>query len=147
MVHRYSRELAKLLRDKNYESNRVFHYCSSEDPAKMVNGAFLMGCFMVIILKMSAEDAHKRFKSYVPLFKHYRDASKGDCLYNLTLLQCLQGMEHAIKFGWYQFKTFNVKEYEQYERVENGDLNFIIPNKFVAFMGPIEKREPNQRYG
>lgn len=147
MVHRYSRELAKLLRDKNYESNRVFHYCSSEDPAKMVNGAFLMGCFMVIILKMSAEDAHKRFKSYVPLFKHYRDASKGDCLYNLTLLQCLQGMEYAIKFGWYQFKTFNVKEYEQYERVENGDLNFIIPNKFVAFMGPIEKREPNQRYG
>jgi cell division cycle 14 len=27
-----------------------------------------------------------------------------------------------------------------YERVENGDLNWIIPNKFMAFMGPIEKR-------
>ena len=31
--------------------------------------------------------------------------------------------------------------------MENGDLNVIIPNKFVAFMGPIEKRDANQRYG
>jgi cell division cycle 14 len=50
----------------------------------------------------------------------------------------LQGLEYAVRFGWYDFRTFNVKEYEHYERVENGDLNWIIPGKFVAFMGPIE---------
>lgn len=44
-------------------------------------------------------------------------------------------------------KTFNVKEYEHYERVENGDLNWILPDKFMAFMGPIEKRDAQQRYG
>lgn len=44
-------------------------------------------------------------------------------------------------------KTFNVKEYEHYERVENGDINWIIPGKFAAFMGPIDKREPGQRSG
>lgn len=55
MVHRYSRELARLLRDNNYTENRIFHYCSSDDPGhRMVNGAFLMGAFMIIILKMSA---------------------------------------------------------------------------------------------
>ena len=56
MVHRYSRELARLLRDQNYSENRIFHYCSSGTPGdRMVNGAFLMGAFMIIILKMSAE--------------------------------------------------------------------------------------------
>lgn len=50
MVHRFSRELARLLRDTNYRESRVFHYCSSDKPDKMVNGAFLMGCFMIIIL-------------------------------------------------------------------------------------------------
>jgi len=30
MVHRFSRELARLLRDKNYEKNRIFHYCNSD---------------------------------------------------------------------------------------------------------------------
>ena len=63
------------------------------------------------------------------------------------MLQCLQGLEYAIRFKWYNFSTFNVKEYEFYERVENGDLNWIVPGKFMAFMGPIEKREVNQRYG
>ena len=46
-----------------------------------------------------------------------------------------------MKFGWYDFKNFSVKEYEFYEKVENGDINWIIPNKFMAFMGPLEKRD------
>jgi cell division cycle 14 len=62
-------------------------------------------------------------------------------------LHCLQGLEQAIKHHWYDFKTFNVKEYEYYERVDNGDINWIIPGKFAAFMGPIDKREPGQRSG
>jgi len=139
MVHRYSRELARLLRDKNYQENKIFHYCTSEEPLdKLINGAFLMGAFMVIILKMSSDEAFEKFKPYHSLLRSYRDASKGECFYNCTLLHCLQGLEHAVRFGWYDFRTFNVKEYEHYERVENGDLNWIIPGKFVAFMGPIE---------
>jgi len=35
-------------------------------------------------------------------------------------------------------KNFNVKEYEYYEKVENGDLNWIVPEKFMAFMGPVD---------
>lgn len=141
MVHRYSRELARLLKDKNYAENRVFHYCTSDKEDKMVNGAFLMGAFMVCVLKCSAEQAYSAFKPYHKLFKAYRDASKGDCLYKCTLLQCLQGLEFGLKSKWYEMRSFNVKEYEHYERVENGDLNWIIPGKFVAFMGPIEKRD------
>lgn len=148
MVHRYSRELAKLLRDQNYQQNRIFHYCSSANPGdKMVNGAFLMGAFMIIILKMSADQVWEKFKPYHSLFKPYRDASKGDCFYQCSLYHCLQGMEYGVKFGWYDFKTFNVKEYEYYEKVENGDLNWIIPGKFVAFMGPVEQRDHKHRYG
>lgn len=148
MVHRFSRELARLLRDKNFSENRIFHYCASGDPGdKLVNGAFLMGAFMIIILKMKAEDAWAKFESYQPIFRHYRDASKGECFYNCTLFHCLQGLEYAVRFGWYDFRTFNVKEYEYYERVENGDLNWIIPGKFVAFMGPIENRDAQHRYG
>lgn len=106
-----------------------------------------MGAFMIIILKQSAEQAYQVFRQYHSFFRHFRDASKGDCFYNCTLLHCLQGLEYAVKFGWYDFKTFNVKEYEYYEKVENGDLNWIIPGKFVAFMGPVEERDDRHRYG
>ena len=41
-----------------------------------------------------------------------------------------------MKLGWYNFDTFNVKQYEFYEKVDNGDLNWIMPGKFMAFSGP-----------
>jgi cell division cycle 14 len=37
-----------------------------------------------------------------------------------------------------------VQEYQHFERVENGDLNWIIPGKFVAFSGPLNVTD---RYG
>ena len=95
---------------------------------------------MIVVLKMKAEEAYEKFTQYYHLLKPFRDAAKGDCHYDCTVLHCLQGLEQAQKFGWYDFRTFNVREYEHYERVENGDLNWIIPGKFVAFMGPIDKR-------
>ena len=40
--------------------------------------------------------------------------------------------------GWFNYKKFNLAEYEHYESVENGDLNWIIPGKFVAFSSPYD---------
>lgn len=37
------------------------------------------------------------------------------------------------------FENFDLEEYEYYERVENGDLNWIVPHKFIAFCGPHPK--------
>jgi cell division cycle 14 len=48
----------------------------------------------------------------------------------------LRGLDYAIKLGWFDIKTFNLRDYEFYEKVENGDLNWIIPDKFIAFSGP-----------
>jgi cell division cycle 14 len=36
-------------------------------------------------------------------------------------------------------KKFNISEYEHFERVENGDLNWIIPGKFIAFSSPYDQ--------
>jgi cell division cycle 14 len=32
-----------------------------------------------------------------------------------------------------------LKDYEFFEKVQNGDLNWIIPGKFAAFSGPLAK--------
>jgi cell division cycle 14 len=106
-----------------------------------------MCAFMVVILKIDAEQAFAQFKNYQQFLKSYRDASKGECYYECTVLHCLLGLQEAVKHGWYNFKTFNVKEYEHYEKVENGDLNWIIPGKFMAFMGPVDQRDAVHRYG
>lgn len=103
---------------------------------------------MVVILKKSAKEAMNTLEPYAAHFRSYRDASKGECFYECTVEHCIEGLEFAVKNGWYDYNKFNVKEYEHYEKVENGDLNWIIPGKFLAFMGPVDKVPGEQRsYG
>lgn len=70
------------------------------------------------------------------MFTPFRDATAGICTYKMNILECLQGLEKAIELGWYDFKTFDVQEYEYYEKLDNGDLNWVIPGKICALMGP-----------
>ena len=73
-----------------------------------------------------------------PALFPYRDASLGPSCFHLTVPMCIRGLEKAVKLGWLDPDTFDTKAYEHYERVENGDFNWIIPNKFLAFSGPTQ---------
>ena len=93
----------------------------------------------MVILKMKAHEAYDKFFEYQVALKPFRDASKGDCFYQCTVIHCLEGLEVALANNWYDYDKFDVREYEHYEKVENGDLNWIVPGKFIAFMGPVDR--------
>lgn len=38
--------------------------------------------------------------------------------------------------GWFDVKTFNVETYHKLCEIENGDMNIILPGKFIAFSTP-----------
>uniref|UniRef100_A0A8C8HCN6 Dual specificity protein phosphatase CDC14A n=2 Tax=Oncorhynchus tshawytscha TaxID=74940 RepID=A0A8C8HCN6_ONCTS len=136
MLYRYCCKLNKKLKSFTHSRKRVIHY-TSYDQRKRANAAVLIGAYSVIYLKRSPEEAYRSLISgnntaYLP----FRDAALGDCTYNLTILDCLQGIRKALQCGFFNFETFDVEEYEHYERVENGDMNWIIPGKILAFSGP-----------
>uniref|UniRef100_A0A674DG12 Uncharacterized protein n=1 Tax=Salmo trutta TaxID=8032 RepID=A0A674DG12_SALTR len=136
MLYRYCCKLNKKLKSFTHSRKRVIHY-TSYDQRKRANAAVLIGAYSVIYLKRSPEEAYRTLISgnntaYLP----FRDAALGDCTYNLTILDCLQGIRKALQYGFFNFETFDVEEYEHYERVENGDMNWIIPGKMLAFSGP-----------
>lgn len=66
----------------------------------------------------------------------FRDASVGPPCYQISLRDCLSAIYKCHRLGFFNFEDFCVKEYEHFERVENGDLNWIVPGKFIAFCGP-----------
>lgn len=127
--------MEKLLGDTSYSKYAIYHY-TGVDSAKRANAAYLMGAFQIIILKRTSDDAWKPFANTKPAFADFRDASYGECTYKCTILHCLRGLEYAIKLGWFDVRNFNLRDYEFYERVENGDLNWTVPGKFISFSGP-----------
>lgn len=132
---RFVTELDKLLKVPAYQKTVVYHFCST-DSAKRANAAYLMGAFQVIAFGKTAEESWRPFSSVYPPFADFRDASFGACSYKCTILDCLKGLEYAMKLGWFDVKTFDLRQYEYYEKVENGDLNWVVPDKFIAFSTP-----------
>lgn len=72
------------------------------------------------------------------------------------MLDCLRGLEKAISLGWYNFLSFDYKEYEHNHRLDNGDMNWIIPKKVtnndktldfsVFFSHRFKARRPSSSY-
>ncbi|KAH0790244.1 Dual specificity protein phosphatase CDC14A [Histomonas meleagridis] len=68
--------------------------------------------------------------------KPYRDASPLFSTFDLHVISCIKGLEKAIALKWYNFETFDANSWAEKEMIENGDMNWIIPNKLLAFAAP-----------
>ncbi|KAJ9580983.1 hypothetical protein L9F63_023844, partial [Diploptera punctata] len=101
----------------------------------------------IIYLKKTPEEAYRPLIGGTnPPFLPFRDASFGVSVYHITLMDCLHAIYKALNLGFFNFDDFDVEEYEYYERVENGDLNWIVPQKFLAFCGPHAKSKIENGY-
>ncbi|GMI15999.1 hypothetical protein TrVE_jg1399 [Triparma verrucosa] len=120
---------------------KVIYYYSSTHSHRRANAAFLISAWSMIYLNKSADDAYKPFSNVYPPFPPFHDASPCVCTYNLTVLDCLRGIGKARQFRFFDFSTFDCTEYEYFEQVENGDLNWHISDKILCFAGPHNSRE------
>ena len=105
---------------------------------RRANGAFLISCFSVIHLKWEPEQAFAPLRGAEPPYAPFKDVYGG--AWNCTLLDCINAVYWAQHLGWLDFDTFNLHEYFFYERIENGDMNVIVPGRFVAFSDPAGRR-------
>uniref|UniRef100_A0A8C7ZRQ5 Dual specificity protein phosphatase CDC14B n=1 Tax=Oryzias sinensis TaxID=183150 RepID=A0A8C7ZRQ5_9TELE len=145
MFYRFCCKLTKKLKSITLSNKKIIFYTCG-DQKKQANAAYLIGSYAVMYLKMTPEEAHSLLVSRNLTYIPFRDASFGTCMYNLNILDCLRGVHKALQYGWLDFSSFDVEEYEHYERAENGDLNWIIPGKFLAFSGPHPKSKIENGY-
>jgi len=134
-VCRYCKLLSKKFTD--HADKRIVHCCKPQHDTR-ANSVLLICCWSLLYDRKGPEEAFAPFASLKPALCPYRDASLGPPCYNLTVLHCLHGLAKGLQFGWVDPDTFDSKTYEFYERVENGDFNWIVPGKFLAFSGPTQ---------
>ena len=136
MLYRFCNMLNKKLKTPSLASKRIVYFTDVE-VCKRTNAAFLIGSFSVLYLGRTADEAYVTIAiGSHTVFKPFRDASAGPSTFNLTLLDTLHAVEKASQLGFLDFRSFSVEEYEHYEKVENGDINWIVPRKFLAFSSP-----------
>ncbi|XP_008334251.1 dual specificity protein phosphatase CDC14B isoform X2 [Cynoglossus semilaevis] len=145
MFYRFCCKLTKKLKSITLSRKKIIFYTCG-DQKKQANAAYLIGSYAVMHLDMMPGEAYSLLVSQNLSYIPFRDASFGTCMYNLNILDCLLAVHKALQYGWLDFSNFDVEEYEHYERAENGDLNWIIPGKFLAFSGPHPKSKIENGY-
>ncbi|KAB0801528.1 hypothetical protein PPYR_05882 [Photinus pyralis] len=145
MLYHYCVKVNKKLKSAALQKKRIVHYTSC-DEERRVNAAFLASGYMIIYENYTPERALEVLSIHNSVdFIDFRDASVG-MPYTIELFDCLKGLKKAYDHGFFNFDDFDFLEYEHYERVENGDLNWIIPGKFIAFCGPHNKTTVDNGY-
>ncbi|XP_044140817.1 dual specificity protein phosphatase CDC14C-like isoform X2 [Bufo gargarizans] len=145
MLYKYCCKLNKKMKSFSLTKKKIIHYTSS-DQKKQANAAFLIGSYAIIYLKRLPEEMHKILQMGNVTYLPFRDASFGTCSFHLTLLDCFHAVHKALQYEFFDFRTFDLEEYQHYERAENGDFNWIIPQKFLAFSGPHQKSKMENGY-
>lgn len=94
----------------------------------------------IIYQNKSPEETYKLLAAAdIPAYTRFCDASYGPSNFKISLLDCLNAIHKGLQAGFVHFNDFDAEEYEYFERVENGDFNWIVPQKFIAFCGPHQK--------
>jgi len=136
LLYRYCTKLNRKLKSYTLSKKKIVHY-TTLDSHKRANAAFLISAYSVIYLGRSPEQAFKPLQGGLnPPFVPFRDASFGISVYTITILDCLKGVARARDAGFFDFDDFDCEEYEHYEKVQHGDFNWLVPEKFLAFCGP-----------
>lgn len=141
------------MKSRKFQNKRLYYY-SRHDPKLMANSVLLVCCYLVhsvfmthtqvIIQHQSVDEVWSRFQSLS--LPYYHDASSENCFtppllsslgtFPLSVKDCVEGLQIAIAQGAVDWDHFDIATYDHYERVENGDLNWIVQNRLLAFSGP-----------
>ncbi|KAF9787701.1 hypothetical protein SFRURICE_003186 [Spodoptera frugiperda] len=135
-VYKYCRILNEKL--KQYLNKQTIVHYTSIDPKKKANSAFLLGCYGVLYLSLTPRDALKPLMVHGQSYRPFQDATQGESAYTISLMDCLQAIKKARELGFFNFQDFNYEEYERLGKIQGGDLNWIVPGKFLAFIGPVD---------
>jgi cell division cycle 14 len=89
----------------------------------------------MLVFKITPEEAFRPLVPFIDTYTPYRDAGYGPDTYHTSILDCLKGLYKALSIGLFDLDSFIHEEYRFYEKVENGDLNWLC-GKFLALASP-----------
>lgn len=122
-LYRFSELLKAKLADKALAGKRIYLY-SGTHMHKRANAVYLLAAFSLLHLGRSPEEAYRPFQAVTPPLAPWHDASPTVDTFHLTTLDVLRGIAKARECSFFSHDAFEIDEYEHYERVENGDMNW-----------------------
>ena len=95
-----------------------------------------MASYLIIYRGFSANAAWNKFRKYDPLLIPFCHAGEKYNSFEIDVIDVLRAIETALVKKWYHPSGFDVGEYFRLGELEEGDLNWVLPGKIMAFSSP-----------
>ncbi|KIH86672.1 cell division cycle 14 [Sporothrix brasiliensis 5110] len=133
-LYRFALHFHEILAATESQQRPVIFW-SRADPRSRANAACLLACYMVLIQSWPPHLALAPLAQVDPPLMPFRDAGYSQADYGITVQDVVYGVWKAKEEGCCVLDNFDLAEYEQFERVEHGDFNWVTPH-FLAFASP-----------
>lgn len=74
---------------------------------------------------------YKKQNKNVFYFRPFQDATQGESAYTISVMDCLQAFAKARELGFFNFQDFDLIEYDRLDKIQGGDLNWIVPGENI----------------
>lgn len=133
-LYRFAVVLHNILNEESNQGKAIVFY-STTSPKERANAACLLCCYMVLVQSWSPHQVLQPISQIEPPLQGFRDAGYSKADFEITVQDIVYGMWRAKERGMIDLTSFNLEEYEQYERVDQGDFN-VVTKDFIAFASP-----------
>lgn len=126
----------------HHQKTQNFHFCCC--PSTKTNCSLVACAIVMLRLGFSPKRALKTLGIQARTLEKYRDASSYiHCRGTISVLHCLEALALAIKRKLLPFSLdeFPVVAWKHWESPLNGDLNWIVGNKIIAFAAPLPENQ------
>ncbi|KAF2722493.1 phosphatases II [Polychaeton citri CBS 116435] len=125
-LYRFAVQLHDVLGAEENDGRKVVFY-SSADSRSRANAACLLAVYMVLIQSWPPHLALGPISQMDPPVMMFRDAGYSQADYTLSVQDIVYGVWRAKEEGLLSLKDFSLEEYERFERVDQGDFNWVTP--------------------
>lgn len=138
-LYRFAVVLHNILNEESNHGKAIVLY-STTSPKERANAACLLCCYMILVQSWLPHQVLQPISQIDPPLQSFRDAGYSNADFEITIQDVVYGMWRAKERGMVDLTSFNLEEYEQYERVDQGDFN-VISKDFIAFASPQQSRK------
>lgn len=132
-LYKFTSYVESLLQERK---EKILHFYSTPAPAAKSNLSLYISFFRMIHFNYTAKEAFKPLENIAGQLRPFRDASSAKSLFDLSVYDVLKGIQKAIDNKWFVYSKFDLEKWLFLQKLENGNMTWIIPGKLLAFASP-----------
>ena len=117
-----------------------------EGKRNLTNAVFLLGTYLILKEDLTPREVANSFSDVgAQQIEPYRQSSSEAADLALSVLDCWKGLAKSKIKAWIRFSEstdhwgeISIAQYLHFEEPGNGDLQEVVPGKFIAFKGPVD---------